>query len=302
MKTKTFKQTSKFNTSKFSLLFVPLFILFFAACGNDASENSITDGNTPEDELHNKIEGKLPPAMSFYEVNMAEDEQTVNSLSENTFKIIIDNGDYWANWKYGNEEDHEEIIALTEKEPNTIYQFQTIGEEGSSTYTITKINEDGLWVMTNSNNNHKGYLCDMDAAIIYEESQAEDILDDTPQEIVASLGLDWIALTKQDGKWIIYNECRYGSGGLHFDENGEWLEFHGGGDAYSKEILEMKRIDYNVIQIKYKGEFDEEGYDVTFTSTGEDNIIVNEGSESESAFLLRSSPIVIETVDEECDE
>jgi hypothetical protein len=302
MKTKICKQTSKFKKSDFYLLFLPLSILFFTACGNDTSENSSNDGNKTEEEFHTKLEGKLPTSMSFYEVNMAEDKKTINSLSEGTFEITTDKGIYWANWKYGDEEDQEEIKVLTEKEPKSVYQFQTIGEEGASTYTITKINEDGIWVMTNSNNNHKGYLCDMDAAIIYEESQTEDILDDTPQEIIASLGLDWIALTKQDGKWIIYNECRYGSGGLHFDENGEWLEFHGGGDAYSKEILEMKRIDYNVIQIKYKGEFDEEGYDVTFTSTGEDIIILNEGSESESAFLLRSSPIVIETVDEECDE
>ncbi len=289
---------------KLFLFALLLSLLFLIGCGTNDTENPIFQEKNNSEEINNitQIEGDVPPVMHFYEVDMNEDGQTIASLFETTFNITVDKGVYWAEWNYGDQEDFEEIQFITEKTPGTAYELKTQNASGTTTYLITKVNDDGIWVMTNSQNDHHGYLYDIDAAIQYENNEEAGNWDDTPQQIIASIGKDWITLTKQDGEWVIYNECRYGSGGLHFDENGEWLEFHGGGDAYSKEILEMKRIDYNIIQIKCKGEFDEEGYDVTFTSTGEDIIIMNEGSDHESAFLLSSSSMPITKVDEECDE
>lgn len=271
------------------------------SCGNDNSE-SIAIEEIEKDNV-TFIDGDTPPVTNFYEVNMASDGKTPESLSDNTFKITVDHDLYWAEWKYGNEEDFEEIKAITEIEAGAIYDLETMGAEGIASFTITKVNEDGIWLMTNSRNDHKGYLCDTDAAINFEDNQNNGNADDTPKQIIASIGQQWIALTEQDGDWIIYNECRYGSGGLNFDEGGEWLEFSGGGDAHSSEIVEMKRIDYNKIKIKYGDQsFGDSNREDILTITGEDIIILNEGTENEEAFILGASMHLVETVDEECDE
>lgn len=127
-------------------------------------------------------------------------------------------------------------------------------------------------------------------------------LEDTPKQIVASIGNKWIELTKEEGEWIIYNECRYGSGGMYFDEHAGWVEFSGGGDAWSSTILEMKRLDYNKILLKLKSELSGTQSEIIITSTGEDMIIFNEGEENERAFVLSSATNLVRTVDEECDE
>jgi len=286
-----------------STLFLSLVILLFTACGNDEANNDIYDDETTDEEFQTRIEGDVPPAMIFYEVNMTPDRKSVESLSENTFMISADQGVYWAEWEYADELDSEEIYAIIEKTAGHAYELQTttLHGEGAS-YVITKLNDEGIWTMTNSENDHVGYLCDMDAADFYAKESNVGNAEDTPEEIVARLGNKWIELTKEGEEWIIYNECRYGSGGMYLDETGSWIEFSGGGDADSKDIVEMIRIDYNKIKVTFREDVIGVNPIITLTSTGEDMLIMDEGTDNERAFILSSASDLVRTVNEECDE
>ena len=151
----------------YSTLLLLITILAFSSCGNVNSENSPED--TKEDQESTQIEGFLPPVMSFYEVDLQEDGQTVLNTSESTFKIIKDKENYWAEWKYERGEQVEKIQIITEKTPGSSYAFQTESESGSTTYIISKVDDKGVWSMENSTNNHFGYLYDA-AAVDQEEN------------------------------------------------------------------------------------------------------------------------------------
>lgn len=147
-------------------LSLSLSCLFFTGCGNANSENhSSNDNATEEIDMTTQIEGFLPPVMSFYEVDLQEDGQTVISDSESTFNITKDKEVYWAKWKYEAGEEVEKIQLITEKTPGSAYELKTQSSGGSTIYTISKVNEDGVWVMTNSNNDHFGYLRDKNAVL-----------------------------------------------------------------------------------------------------------------------------------------
>ena len=133
--------------------------LIFTSCGNANSETHLSNDNaTEESALVTQVEGFLPPVMSFYEVDLQEDGQTVISSNATTFSIVKDNEKYSAKWEYEGGEQVEKIQLLSEKTPGSEYEFQTANEPESTTYTIRKVDIKGVWSMTNSNNGHVGYL------------------------------------------------------------------------------------------------------------------------------------------------
>lgn len=138
--------------------------LVFTACGNANSENSLNDTSIIEVSSTTQIEGSLPPVMNFYEVDLQEDGQTVSNVSEAMFYITEEKGQYWAKWSYEKVEEAEKIQFLTEKTPGLAYEIKTESSNGTTTYLINKVDEEGVWVMTNNNNNHHGYLCDIATA------------------------------------------------------------------------------------------------------------------------------------------
>ena len=107
--------------------------------------------------------------MSFYEVDLQEDGQTVLSANATSLKIVKDDNVYWIKWKYEGGEQVEKIQLITEKMPGLTYEIQTEVETGSTTYTISKVDEKGVWSMANSNNEYVGYLYDA-AAVKQKEN------------------------------------------------------------------------------------------------------------------------------------
>ena len=156
----------KLKTHYFALL-ISVTILLLSSCENTNSENSSND-----DVITNlsatQVEGFLPPVMNFYEVDLQEDGQTVLSSSGTAFNIIKDKEVYWAQWKYEEGEQLEKIQMLVEKTPGLAYEFQTQSASGLTTYIISKVDDEGVWSMANSNNGHFGYLCD--AAVILKKN------------------------------------------------------------------------------------------------------------------------------------
>ncbi len=283
-----------------SLFYYGVGVTVLLACSNpEPTTGTNNDQAVTSEKLVTEIKGELLPVLNFYEVSMQDDGQTFGEYAGGTFNIILNDNIYSAVWiSDNNDEDSEEIKVITEKTPGETYEFQT----SSGTYTITMLNKDGIWLMTNSNNDHKGYLCDTDAAIMYESEESNRDPDDTPVQIIADMGQKWVALSKEFDRWIIFNECRYGSGGIYFEEDGSWIEFSGGGDAWSKAILEMQRTEYDQISLKLGDESGENTEDFTIRLAKDNIIIFNEGTENERGYILNSATDLVETVNEECDE
>lgn len=65
-----------------------------------------------------------------------------------------------------------------------------------------------------------------------------------PQEDIAlkTLPTRWTLLTKHTaGDYVIFDECRFGPQALVFEENFEWFEIKGGGDAINYDITEITK-------------------------------------------------------------
>lgn len=282
-----------------SLLILLLSILLFN-CSNE--ESSAIEDET-EIEATTQIEGDLPPVVNFYVAEVGFDGQSVVGLTNTIFNITADKGEYWAEWFIGDENEHfARITSIIEKTPGISYELLTESVDGEVSFLLTKVSDDGIWKMKSSRDDFPNYLCDLDAADIHANDDSGDNSEETPAEIIASLGSDWVSLTKEDGEWIIYQECRYGSGGLYLDEKGGWVEFSGGGDAWSSTILDMKRIEPSKILLKLSSDLSGTESEIMITLTGEDVIIFDEGTDHEQGYVLSTATNLVRTVTEECDE
>ncbi len=90
-------------------------------------------------------------------------------------------------------------------------------------------------ILNNTSLQHSEFISDL-------KSLAGNKLNN-PKEIIAKIGTTWISLTEQEGEWVILDECRYGSGGFGFNEDGNDIYFTGGGDQWGHRINKLEETE-----------------------------------------------------------
>lgn len=109
---------------------------------------------------------------------------------------------------------------------------------GFNTIIMTKAESPGVWVYGGEVTGNKTLLLDstmLHKAEVKPCTNAKDIFSELPRSL--------ILLNEYDsGNFEIIEDCMYGVNELSFDENGEWMEFSGGGDAYGRDVISAKKL------------------------------------------------------------
>ncbi len=218
-----------------------------SACGSEpeavtdipVTDTLDTDMGVPADWGEDKpteIVGNMPAINWFYVLE--GEEQGWLSYREpctqgyNSFSIEeLGEGYYTVMWNDGSMVDEFVIDKMEEKDGG--YEFQLSGPSNSSpTYFLKRIDEYGLW----------NVQVDGRTFFLLEEDHISDmevIACSDRGLIMSELPQSWTDLWEEEGEWVIYNECRYGTGGIYIDEKGQWVELSGGGNADSYDIINM---------------------------------------------------------------
>ena len=91
-------------------------------------------------------------------------------------------------------------------------------------------------------------------------------------ETTKELETSWTLLTKHiAGDYVIFDECRYGPQALVFEDNFEWFEIKGGGDAINNDIIDIK--------------FNEDSITINYSNVGEKNTLIISDIDEEKALF-----------------
>ena len=283
----------------FTNLCYTIALLGLVACSNSNSEGTDENGKS-------NVKENLPPVLSFYDAITPDQGKTFTDIVEvSSFTIAQEGEDYMAIWADPSSITKEKIQWVKNLEDGKKYEFLGKSDAGEITYTLTKVNGEGIWMLTNSENEYKGYICDANAVALYEkEEETEEVTStDSPKDMIAALGgISWIQLTEQEGGFVIFNECMYGSGGLAFDEDGKWIEFSGGGDAATSDIIGIEKKGDDTFVFKIKNDMGDEELSYTIMQAGGGMIIVDPGGDFERTYISTNKANTVSTVNEECDE
>ena len=128
----------------------------------------------------------------------------------------------------------------------------------------------------------------------YDDLYAE-LSQQSPAEIISGIGEKWTTMSKENGEWVIVDECYFGIPSMTFDKEGAWIKFTGGGDVISYDIVELSNIDLYEIKMVLKDDSGELLPEIIISKTQDDIINFNKGNNGEESYVLANSEI-IETI------
>lgn len=105
-----------------------------------------------------------------------------------------------------------------------------------------------------------------------EDNEKEVVTTNEEDTTLKTFPTRWTLLTRHTaGDYVIFDECRFGPQALVFEENFEWFEVKGGGDA----------INYDITEISKTGDI----ITIHFSNVGEKNTLIISNLKDEKALF-----------------